>query len=729
MPGNPTRPFPFDVFLSHSSKDKPHVRVLAKQLRDQEGLRCWYDEWNLQPGLPWQEALEQGLADSASITVFIGPEKLGPWHNEELREAINRSVSSNDGFRVIPALLPGADPDTLPTFLKRMMWVDFREGIDDELAYKKLTAAIRGEAFEESAFSLPETLKPFVGVAPYTSEDRQYFFGRVQESTALVKLIRHQSSCLLFGGSGYGKTSIVQASLLPLLKEGNPGQHWSVRTLRPGSDPFLSLANLVVGLEPDPEDQFEFVKKARELAAWMKKSDTALRDAVSVYFETDRRTLFLVIDQLEEVFLNFREAFPDEYETLLTCFARNLSEAHRLSDGRFRLLLVLRSDFSQHFISHPIFSQLVPPSARVQLSALGEEAIRTFIQQSAFTAGAFFEKGLVNSLMKEVEGQAGKLSWLQVQMERLWEGRKGSWLTVEAFEQGGGLGQVICEEANQFRESLSEAELGGPFQIAMMRLVEPGEGTSDRRQSVPLSHLLTPPLRKIGMERVLYRMTAAPYRLAETDGEQILLAHDALVRIWEPTLEFLKERREEVRVLARMSRQALEWQQRKSGKGQEFLFKGVMLEEFEQLEARPDGIARPQLPPHEAAFVRASVRERRLKKRRSRIVLGVISAAMVVAVVFMVFAIQAEQQAEQNLELAVQSHNQFLEEQAEKVRNSVEDIIGRAEQLAEREGDYDNQRLYLLQQAQHELEAYSDNEKLAPMVAALDSMINNFSLP
>ncbi|MEK7677388.1 MAG: toll/interleukin-1 receptor domain-containing protein, partial [Verrucomicrobiota bacterium] len=38
--------FPFDVFLSHSAKDKAVVRAVAERLR-QDGLKVWFDEWVL----------------------------------------------------------------------------------------------------------------------------------------------------------------------------------------------------------------------------------------------------------------------------------------------------------------------------------------------------------------------------------------------------------------------------------------------------------------------------------------------------------------------------------------------------------------------------------------------------------------------------------------------------------------------------------------------------------
>jgi molybdate-binding protein len=40
MPEN----FKYDVFISHSSKDKPAVRELAEKLKT-DGIRVWFDEW------------------------------------------------------------------------------------------------------------------------------------------------------------------------------------------------------------------------------------------------------------------------------------------------------------------------------------------------------------------------------------------------------------------------------------------------------------------------------------------------------------------------------------------------------------------------------------------------------------------------------------------------------------------------------------------------------------
>ena len=51
--------FQHDVFLSHSAKDKAVVRPLAKRLR-QDGLKVWFDEWVLKPGVPLAHRMGEG---------------------------------------------------------------------------------------------------------------------------------------------------------------------------------------------------------------------------------------------------------------------------------------------------------------------------------------------------------------------------------------------------------------------------------------------------------------------------------------------------------------------------------------------------------------------------------------------------------------------------------------------------------------------------------------------
>lgn len=133
---------PFDVFLSHNSKDKPAVREL-KRLLAASGLVIWLDEDELRPGMPWQELLASGIHTSNSVAVLVGRDGLGPWEDEEMQAALRLAVKHKRP--VIPVLLPGAaaEPE-LPFFLSNRTWVDLRGGMTkDGLA--KLIWGITGK--------------------------------------------------------------------------------------------------------------------------------------------------------------------------------------------------------------------------------------------------------------------------------------------------------------------------------------------------------------------------------------------------------------------------------------------------------------------------------------------------------------------------------------------------------------------------------------------------------
>jgi adenylate cyclase len=115
------------VFLSHNSKDKPAVRELGEALK-KRGLKVWLDEWNLIPGRPWQDALEDVIKSAKSAAILVGGDGLGPWEIPEMRLCLMEFVQRT--LPVIPVLLPGAptSPD-LPLFLRQFTWVDLRGGM------------------------------------------------------------------------------------------------------------------------------------------------------------------------------------------------------------------------------------------------------------------------------------------------------------------------------------------------------------------------------------------------------------------------------------------------------------------------------------------------------------------------------------------------------------------------------------------------------------------------
>ncbi len=66
MPEN----FQYDVFLSHSSKDKAIVRPLAERLR-KDGLRVFFDEGEIRPGNNIPSRIEEGLEQSRVLVLCM----------------------------------------------------------------------------------------------------------------------------------------------------------------------------------------------------------------------------------------------------------------------------------------------------------------------------------------------------------------------------------------------------------------------------------------------------------------------------------------------------------------------------------------------------------------------------------------------------------------------------------------------------------------------------------
>ncbi len=131
----------YDVFLCHNSADKDAVKEIGRELRVR-GLRPWLDEWELQPGLPWQRELERRIKTIRSAAVLVGESGFGPWQSEELESFLQQFVKRR--CPVIPVILPEcATVPELPSFLTNRTWVDFRKRDPDP--WDALVWGITGE--------------------------------------------------------------------------------------------------------------------------------------------------------------------------------------------------------------------------------------------------------------------------------------------------------------------------------------------------------------------------------------------------------------------------------------------------------------------------------------------------------------------------------------------------------------------------------------------------------
>src|SRR5688572_5201164 len=59
----------------------------------------------------------------------------------------------------------------------------------------------------------------YPGVRPFEGADADLFFGRDRDKADLLGLIAIEKLIVLFGKSGYGKSSLLNAAIIPALKQ------------------------------------------------------------------------------------------------------------------------------------------------------------------------------------------------------------------------------------------------------------------------------------------------------------------------------------------------------------------------------------------------------------------------------------------------------------------------------------------------------------------------------
>jgi len=130
--------FKYDVFISHSAKDKPVVRELANRLK-KDGLRVWFDEWELKPGDSIPAKIEEGLEGSRVLVLCMSANAFGSdWAQLEagtfrFRDPLNKER------RFIPLRLDEAPIRGSLTQFLYMNWLPQ----DREQEYPKLLEACR----------------------------------------------------------------------------------------------------------------------------------------------------------------------------------------------------------------------------------------------------------------------------------------------------------------------------------------------------------------------------------------------------------------------------------------------------------------------------------------------------------------------------------------------------------------------------------------------------------
>lgn len=583
-----TKQYSHDVFLSYSRRDQIAVHAIADRLKA-EGLNPFLDIWGLARGQPWQEALERALNNCRAVAVFLGPGEMGSWQQREMRYALDQQIGSRaNDLAVIPVLLPGLK-DPSPGFLTQNTWVDLRDE-RDSIEFDALVAAISGKGSDEQQDQRRDPrlgVSPYRGLGAFREEDASYYFGRAAKIKELIAKTETKSFVPVLGPSGSGKSSLVYAGLLPHLRRGGVEEHtnaWEIFSLKPGAEPLKELARLVP-FDPNLDINKRKVEENARVGNLI-RGEVTLADWVDGLLEEQEGTdrLLLFVDQWEEIYTEPEKAEGAEKlrrQKEARFFIDQLLEATEKSD--VTVVLTMRSDFLGRAGYRPLADRM--EDATVWVGEMTDEEIREAIERPAALARLKFEPGLVDTIVKDLGNEPGRLPLLEFLLSELWQRRDDDGtLTHQAYEKVGGVDEAIATRAKVIYESLQSNLQKDEARRLLVDLVNPGEGRQDTRARVSLKSV-----NKTQTE-VLDAFLDARLLVASVeergDRQRTLeMAHEALIGNWQELRDWVNEDREFLRVSKRIRADMKEWEDRHKPPGL-LLPEGLRLEEGRELLQR-----------------------------------------------------------------------------------------------------------------------------------------------
>lgn len=262
---------------------------------------------------------------------------------------------------------------------------------------------------------------PFRGLTAYTRSDREVLFGREDDLTLILARLFTRRTTLLFAGSGVGKTSFLQAKVIPEIENRYfviYHSAWASNEPLPALESSIAEAVTEGGWSGGPAIGTTLLEKLRGLKM----------TRVGEHGETiEASGLVLVLDQFEEVFQHYRGTLPFDQ------FVHELAEIILDETSDIRVVFSMREEFLGELsvfdnrIPDPLanYYRLKSPTRRQGESIIALTAASVGVKASAFV------KPLVEDLLDtSPEGSRATTHrskefipppYLQIACHRLWD--------------------------------------------------------------------------------------------------------------------------------------------------------------------------------------------------------------------------------------------------------------------------------------------------------------------
>lgn len=412
-----------------------------------------------------------------------------------------------------------------------------------------------------------EIKNPFPGIRPFRQSDAEHFFGRGHLTEELFNKLENKRFVSVVGTSGCGKSSLINAGLLPLLA----GKNWDVIVTRPQQDPINNLAQELKKInfsDGEASRDGDSGTSGPELQRiWESMIPITLnltsQGVVETYQQShSSKKLLIIVDQFEELF-QYKSRGSAERENAIK-FVNLLLEATSQKEFPIHIIIVMRADFLGHCAQFKGFPEiindgqfLIPKLSRAQY----RDAITGPLERHSINIAS----NVVSQLLNEIEDDPDQLPILQHALMLTFEEWKNGGdinvtIDINHFQNSGGMLHGIDAHCNRILEELINEGLSQQVRIVFQRLTEINQEGIEIRAPATVQELMI--LTESNLSDITKILDAfrkdgrnflSPSVSKPIVEEQIIdLSHECIMRKWTRLQRWIKEEENDKRDLLRL---------------------------------------------------------------------------------------------------------------------------------------------------------------------------------